>query len=145
MSLEEDFFYPGSKTPRQTMPKALPDGESGPSALEEAIAQLDTPVTFAVAGKDVEFFMIGQLANALGRAPTTLRRWEAQGIIPKSGYTKPSLSRDPRGKRRLYTRAQVEGIIEIAIEEGIMGSGRIQSTDFSSRVIALFRELKGQK
>jgi hypothetical protein len=138
-SLEEEFRYPGSNTPRKTV-TAAPQEDKEPGVLDEMIETLGEPVVFSVNGIDVEFFLIGQLAAALGRSATTLRRWESQGTIPRSGYTKPS--KDSRGRRRLYSRAQVEGIIRIYIDEGVWKTGRIKGTEFSARVINLFRELK---
>lgn len=139
MSLEEEWYYPGSTTPRRTV-TAAPQEETEPGLLDEAVEALGEPVVFTVNGIDVEFFLIGQLAAALGRSATTLRRWETQGTIPRSGYTKPST--DPRGRRRLYSRAQCEGIIRIYIDEGVWDTGRIKGTEFSARVVELFRSLK---
>src|ERR1700759_2548461 len=98
--LEEDFLYPGSATPRKTVTDVPVEEEAEPGLFDEAVELLGQSLTFVVNGEDMEFFMIGQVAAALGRSAVTLRRWEAQGIIPRSGYTKPSA--DPRGKRRLY-------------------------------------------
>lgn len=95
-------------------------------------------------GRDVEFFTIGQVARAIGRKSGTLRTWEQQEIIPPSGYRKPSP--DPRGVRRLYTRAQAEGIIRLAKECGVMDAGsRRPLHDFKAKVWALFNELKGAR
>lgn len=49
---------------------------------------------------------IGELAEALGRSPATLRRWERRGVLPRAPYR--SASRDPRGERRLYTPGLIE-------------------------------------
>lgn len=138
MTLEQEWYYPGSSKPRSTVTVAPVEDE--PGVREEMVEALGDPVVFSVNGVDVQFFLIGQLATALGRSATTLRRWETQGIIPKSGYTKPS--KDPRGKRRLYSRQQCEGIISIYVDEGVWESGRIKGTEFSARVITLFRELR---
>lgn len=137
MNLEEEWYYPGSSLSRRTVTPPLVEEE--PGLLDEAVETLGEPVVYSVNGIDVEFFLIGQLAAALGRSATTLRRWETQGIIPRSGYTKPSS--DPRGRRRLYSRAQCIGIIRIYIDEGVWDTGRIKGTEFSARVISLFKEL----
>jgi MerR-like DNA binding protein len=139
VSIEEEWYYPGSQTPRKTV-TAVPEEEKEPGLLDEAVEALGEPVVFSVNGIDVEFFLIGQLAAALGRSATTLRRWESQGIIPRSGYTKPS--KDPRGRRRLYSKEQCRGIIYIYIDEGVWETGRIKGTQFSARVLNLFKELK---
>lgn len=137
-----DLYYPGSKEKRRTVPDNSPQsGAVLVSPVDEAVELLGDPVVMSVKGRDVEFFYIGQLARALGRSPITLRRWEDNGVIPRSGYTKPS--KDPRGKRRLYTRGQCESVIRIAFEEGLLNSKRaILGTKFTERVTSRFKELK---
>ena len=126
-----ESYYPGSRQKRQTVtPLSAPvvEDELGPGTI------------YVVDGRDVEFYMIGQLAAALGRRPGTLRKWEAEGILPPSGYLKPS--HDPRGIRRLYTKQQVLGIIQIAKDTGVMyAHGTL--AEFGSRVKELFDELRG--
>lgn len=95
-------------------------------------------------GQRVEFFTIGQVARAINRKSVTLRSWEADGTLPPSGYVKPS--DDPRGRRRLYTRAQAEGIIRIVTELGLLDSEeRRNRGDLKARLWALFNELRRQK
>lgn len=92
-------------------------------------------------GKRVEFFTIGQVARAINRKSVTLRSWEADGTLPPSGYVKPS--HDPRGKRRLYTRAQAEGIIRIVTELGLLDvSKRPPRADLKARLWELFNQLR---
>jgi hypothetical protein len=88
---------------------------------------------------DREFFTVGQLAAALGRRSVTIRKWEREGIIPAPTFN--AESSDPRGRRRLYGREQVEGIVRIAAEEGILDSPKaaITKTRFTERVSELFR------
>jgi len=101
------------------------------------------PFTFLVGGKEQEFFSIGQLGKALGnRSAVTLRKWEQDGILPKSPYTKPSA--DPRGRRRMYTRAMVEGLVKIAKEEGVWlpdKGKRLSETLFQQKALKLFQSL----
>lgn len=127
-------FYPGSSRPIQ--PRLNPEAQ--------AVSVLDSlkPKVYTVGGKDVAFYTVGQLAAVLDRQAGTVRRWERDGIIPKATFRVPS--DDPRGKRRLYTRAQVEGIAKIAAEEGLIPLGYktdIKSTKFTLRVLDLFRRL----
>lgn len=121
--------YPGSKEPIGHRAKV----EKQIEAWEEKSRIL------TVNGHDVEFFTIGQLAMALNRKPVTIRVWERDGVIPKAMFRMPS--KDARGKHRLYTRKQVEGMIQIAREEGMLYdlSKKISTTNFSARVIELFR------
>ena len=79
------------------------------------------PLVRAVNGRNHEFFMIGALAEALGKSPPTVRGWIRKGILPKARYrlpAKPGTLGDT-GKR-LWTRAEIEGILKIAQEEGIV-------------------------
>lgn len=100
------------------------------------------PIIFTVKGKPEEFFTIGALGNALNRSPNTLRAWEKDGTIPRTPYTKPS--DDPRGRRRLYPRGMVEGLMRIAAEEGIFypdKGKKITDTRFTIRVQELFKRI----
>lgn len=116
---------------------------SRPPAVDDGSELLGTGTILSVAGQDVEFFTIGQLAAAINRKAVTLRAWEASGVIPRSGYT--TKARDPRGKRRLYTRAQCLGIIQLAKTHGLMEAGtKPPLQEFGSQVRALFAELRGR-
>ena len=129
-------FYPGSKERRLVNP--VPDDEpEGP--------ELGRGRTLLVQGREVEFFGIGDLARVLGRQPVTIRSWENEGILPVPTFSKPGRDKDPRGRRRLYTRGQIEGIWKIAGEEGILEPGpriNILKTQFTKRVIDLFEQLR---
>jgi hypothetical protein len=137
---EEEFrkvdYYPGSSTKinKQSVERVYVPSEDGWDSH---------PRNYKLKGKDTDFFSLGDLAKALGRKPVTLRKWEAQGVIPKSTYQRPS--EDPRGRRRLYTRPQIEGIVRIAREEGILKSHNkpIKNTAFTDKVVNLFKELIG--
>jgi hypothetical protein len=130
-----DRYYPGSRERRQTVPAPRPP------AVEEDV--LGPGRIMVLRGEKVEFFTIGQLAAALSRKAVTLRAWEAAGILPTSGYHTPSS--DPRGRRRLYTRAQCDGIIRLAKTYGVMEAGpRRPLAEFGRAVAELFTELKGR-
>ena len=58
---------------------------------------------------DHRFVTIGAAAAALGIAPSTLRLWEQQGIVPPA-------ERTGGGDRRLYDRADLEALRPIAEE-----------------------------
>ena len=134
----EARFYPGSK-------RMIPTDRVPPKAVVEDAWDAH-PVVLKVKGESVEFFTIGMLAQALGRRAPTLREWEAHGIIPKAKYR--TAASDPAKQKRLYTRAQCEGIIRIAREEGMLARsragglrrGEIPRT-FTERVLDLFRGL----
>lgn len=138
--MDLDRFFPGSTTPL--------DFDVKRKAAEKEIGAWDSkPLILRLNGKDTEFFTIGQLGIALGnRSPNTLRAWEREGILGKSPYVKPS--HDPRGKRRMYTREMVEGLVRIAQEEGVLfphKGVRISDTNFSVRAVELFKRLVNEK
>lgn len=142
MSFEEEVealaeqYYPGSKrkidrTDTETKSKPNIDGWDA------------KPRVYKKDGKDTEFFTVGHLAIAMNRKPLTIRQWERKGIIPKSTYQRAGRNGNQHGRRRLYTRPQIEGMIQIAGEEGLLTNDRreIASTNFKPRVLALFRRL----
>jgi hypothetical protein len=102
------------------------------------------PRQYLIKGVLEDFFTTGQLASALGRQAVTIRKWEREGIIPKPTHKVIGEGGDPRGNRRLYTREQVEGIVAIAREEGLLkGDQRsVRATQFTDRVIELFRRTR---
>lgn len=128
--------FPGSNTPlifeevRNIQEKAIEDWDAKPNI-------------FRMNDKDVQFFSIGQLGKALGnRSPNTLRAWEREGILPKSPYVKPSTT--PNGRRRMYSRAMVEGLVRIAKQEGVLWPDkgiRLSDTKFSEKAIELFKRI----
>lgn len=129
----ETGLYPG--TNRQIV-------ASRPTELAAPVASRERwdsyPRKYMVRGKTVEFFPIGALAKALNRKVTTVRRWEQDGILPVTFWRSPST--DVRGRQRLYSRALIEAMIEIAREEGVLSPhGRnIHKTNFRARIYELF-------
>ncbi|KUL44719.1 hypothetical protein ADL22_12305 [Streptomyces sp. NRRL F-4489] len=105
------------------------------------------PRVYRVGGVLHEFYSIGHLSMALNRQPVTIRKWERTGIIPAPTFV--VRGKTERGNRRLYTRAQIEGMIRIAEEEGILhheGEGiQISATKFSERVAQLFEDLSASE
>lgn len=137
-------FYPGSKEKRAFA--QIPVDRASPA--QQVVHDLGPGIMLLVNGVEVEFFKIGQLAAALNRQPGTIRMWEATGILPPSGYVKPGKDRNVQGKRRLWTRRQLEGVIRIALEEDVWHPSvgrKITSTQFTERVTALFKALKEGK
>ncbi|WP_409238329.1 hypothetical protein [Streptomyces sp. PA5.6] len=114
-------------------------------SAEPEVSWDSKPRVYRVGGELREFFSIGHLSMALNRQPVTIRKWERLGVIPAASFV--IRGKTERGNRRLYTRAQVEGMIRIAQEEGILhheGEGiHISTTNFSERVVQLFKSLSG--
>lgn len=135
-------YYPGSKLKKKIYSDVV---DSSHETYSGAI-EFSTPKIFTVAGKSVDFYTIGDLARALNRKSVTMRKWEAEGIIPKARAMAPST--DKRGKRRLYTKGQILGLVKIANEEGILtptAKGQwkaLEETNFRERAIKLFKDLE---
>lgn len=107
---------------------------------------------YRVNGKPTPFYGIAELGKILGgRRPDTMRAWEERGWIPRPTVVFPG--RDPRaaasakhGRRRLYTRAQLIGLYQIAWEEGILDKhARVASSDFPRRAKKLFEDLAARE
>lgn len=134
-------FYPGSKQRKDAARASV-------LVAPDVVGPFDgvKPRIYQVRGVETEFFTVGQVAAALSRKPGTFRKWEADGVVPKATFQAPNPKKDPRARRRLYTRAQAEGIVRIAREEGLINDSRraIGATRFTERVVALFRELQAQ-
>jgi len=130
-------FYPGSKRPLVRHPNRHEHQPLDPDRWDAK------PRKIRFRGEEREFFTVGQLALALGRRPVTIRTWERNKVIPNATFQIPGKDGDPRGLRRLYSREQVEGLVKIAEEEGLLrGDYRaIQETDFTRRAFELFRSL----
>jgi hypothetical protein len=130
-------YYPGSSRKIENTP--------------DQAAQRDSwdlkPRVYKVNGEDVQFFTVGHLAVAMNRKPLTIRQWERKGIIPKSTYQRQGREGSQHGRRRLYTRAQIEGMIRIAHDEGLLSNDRreIAKTQFTVRVIELFKRLAAER
>jgi hypothetical protein len=150
-SLDQEFaeigeqFYPGSTRPLVRHRNRL-NTDAAPAVADPG-AWDAKPRKGVVNGVETNFYTIGQLAQALGRQPVTIRKWEREGVIPKSTYLSPGRDGDVRGRRRLYTLEQVIGIARIAAQEGILVSHQknIKDTRFTERVIDLFKVLAGDE
>jgi hypothetical protein len=131
-------YYPGSKMKREVN-HVKPETED---------TEIDWPKgrILTIQGFEVECFTTGQLASLLGgRSAVTIRTWESEGILPKSGYSLPGKGGDVRGRRRYYTRAQVKGLIDIAREEGVLLPGPrifVNRTKFTDRALEYFKDLR---
>lgn len=126
----ESDYYPGSKRKRRAV--------SGSKDPWDHVPHVD----LLVRGSPHRFYTVGVLAAALDRKPPSMRKWERLGYLPDSGFRSPSKS--VKGQRRLYTKEQIEGVVRIATEEGLMGetNPNIAGTAFPARCAKLFKELK---
>lgn len=129
--------YPGTSRPLGTPIPA--DGTWSPTLH----GWDESPIYKRQQGTLREFFGIGHLATALGRSTKTIYKWEKSGLFPKATFVYNGTSR--HGQRRLYTRTQIEGVVKIASDEGILrGSKRyIGETLFPVKCAELFQTTKG--
>ena len=85
---------------------------------------------------------------ALNRDTNTLREWEGLDYLPPARWRSSPKNEGPRsqhGRRRLYSREQIEGLQEIARQEGILDhSNQIGSTNFPIRARELFARLRAE-
>lgn len=126
---EPSDTYPGSKQRRRAV--------AGPRDTWAAQPHVD----LVLRGESVRFYPVGVLADKLERKPPAIRKWERAGYLPDSGFRTPG--RTVHGQRRLYTRAQIEGLVDIAREEGLLGESirNVSATEFPVRAEKLFKEL----
>lgn len=132
-----DLDYPGRRKPMN---------RSYVVNAPEPVGWADKPLVYKVAGMDMEFFTIGHLAKALGYSVQSIRAWENNALLPKSRYRTPSprAANQPehlRKGRRLWTREQIEGILRIASEEGVILNKKPPTPAFARRVQTMFNEL----
>lgn len=129
-------FFPGS---RQVIapPAGIPDTVQIPPEFGR---------TFRIGGSEMRLFSLGELSELLNRRPVTLRKWERDGHLPKPTFVRPGANGDPRGRRRYYSKAQVEALVRIAAEEGILQdhNAHISKTLFPQKALAAFKQLAGR-
>jgi hypothetical protein len=143
----QDEYYPGSKQRRRESNQARRERRAEERAETEAKEAWDAHPWvkhFKLDGREVELemFPIGSLAKALRRDSVTLRAWIRKGWLPKAQFqTKAVVGSRGNAGRRLWTRAQIEGIVNIAKEEGLLKEHppRIQQTQFTERVMAAWK------
>lgn len=123
--------YPGTHRPLGTPHPSTALDPSGTHWDED-------PVYKKIEGSLREFFAISHLAAALGRSVKTIYKWESQQLFPYATWIYNGESRN--GRRRLYTRRQVEGVALIALEEGVLSGQKrfLSQTKFPERCVELF-------
>lgn len=96
------------------------------------------PVFKRVDGYLREFFSISALALAINRSTKTIYKWESGGLFPAATFVFNSASK--QGRRRLYTRKQIDGVVVIAAEQGVLNGQKryITQTKFPLLCFELF-------
>lgn len=138
LSQFDGLDYPGRRKP---VNRAAPK-----DPVETAPDWSAKPLRYMVGGVEQEFYTIGHLANALGYSVQSIRAWENTQLLPKSRYRTPNPRKANQPAhitkgRRLWTREQIEGILRIAAEEGVILNRKPPTPRFAYRVQALFNQL----
>ena len=84
----------------------------------------DHPKHKYLRGEQVEMFAVGALAAALGVTTKAIYKWERLRILPPSRYRTQAPKASPipdksAAGHRLYTRAQIEAVVEAAHEANV--------------------------
>lgn len=135
---DEEETYPGSRHVRRGLQEEQEEEE-----LDEEIPWDTDPVTYIVEGREREFFRLGALSIALKRSPITLRKWEEKGYLPSAPFRSPGKKQGDR----MYSRAHIKGLQQLAQQEGLLGplkKPRIDQTRFPDRAHRLFDALKAR-
>lgn len=129
---ELDAYYPGSRRKRRevtTTPVA--DDESWDAK----------PLVKFMNGREVEFYLLGSMAKALGKSTITLRLWERKSYIPRSPYRLPSHI-NKQGKeipgKRVFTRELIQIAVEEFAKRDLLGAARVEWKHHSDLTIALY-------
>ena len=88
-------------------------------------------------GKKVTMYHIAVVAEALGRTPNAIRKWEIGAIIPPTGF------RD-EANRRLYTQEQIDCLVKRAEECKLKTGKPMYRSPFTKRVFQDFEELNAK-
>lgn len=99
------------------MPGAAPGPPSRFGVAQNNPRHLRRPVLVEHFGEVYRFLTIGYLAEAVGRTPRTIRRWQEVGLLPK-----PEIFLYPRrlpAKRGLYPEGLVTALRQVASRGGI--------------------------
>jgi hypothetical protein len=139
---QPDQPYPGRRKPvNRDAPTAPPPVETAWDAK---------PVYYKFPGQPEKqpFFTISHLAKALGYSVQSVRAWEAQGLLPRSGIRGPrttrpvAAGRSTKGKR-LWTREQIETILRLAKEHKVLVNREPPTPAFCRDVARHFEEMAG--
>jgi hypothetical protein len=135
-----DEYYPGSKLKRRESIQMRHERTVAERKQEKADEPWDArPTKVWLQGREYEMFFIGSLAKALGKDAITIRAWMRKGWLPRNSFqTRPIHGTLGDAGRKLWTRRQIEGIVAIAKEEGLLDDKppQLTRTNFTRRVVA---------
>jgi hypothetical protein len=94
-----------------------------------------SPRRYPVKGVMTEFFTVGHLALAVHRTARTVRYWEREKILPPATFRAPKPNKGALKQvgDRLYSRAQIEAVVAVAKEEGVL-DGKPPRASFTAKV-----------
>ena len=93
----------------------------------------EIPYTSPITGRKTTLYNIGVVAEASGRTPQTIRKWEVGGVIPPTPFKQ-------KGKR-LYSIEHIDAIVKCAESSHIMQGSRISQTAFSKKLYREFQKV----
>lgn len=102
-------------------------------SLELSPWDREIPYTNPETGYTTTLYNINVVATYLGRTSQTVRKWEIAGTIPKTPFK-------IEGKR-LYSKEQVEILVECAEKAQISTGKKISQTNFTRNVQLKWQEL----
>jgi len=93
------------------------------------------PRSYKVKGVATEFFTVGHLALAVNRSARTVRYWEREKILPPATFRAPKPNKGVLKQvgDRLYSRAQIEAVVKVAQEEGVL-DGKAPKPSFTAKI-----------
>lgn len=105
-----------------------------------------SPRHYTVNGVEREFFVISDVAKAIGYSVHSIRAWETAGLFPPATYRSPR-TRGPvagghsnKGKR-LWTRKQIQAILRIAKKHKVLLNRKPPTAAFAREVDQAFAAL----
>ena len=93
----------------------------------------EIPYTSPITGRSTTLYNINVAAEAIGRTPQTIRKWEVAGIIPPTPFRQ-------QGKR-LYSKEHIDALVKCAEEAKIKQGAQIMKTSFSKRLYKEFEKI----
>ena len=121
-------MFPGG-VPSRTVREQQAEREAAPTNGWDS-----QPKIITIKGVDHEFFYVSALAKALGRSTKAVYKWEDNGWLPQSRYrTKAKQTNLPdkaAAGRRLYTRKQIEAVIDAAKQTDVFEVSRRTTPDW---------------
>jgi len=102
------------------------------------------PIIKRLGGVETEVFTIRALALALEKTMVTIRLWERKGYIPQAPYRlrAKTLQGKKTGGNRVYTRALIESAMEEFSRRGLLGSARVEWSQYHGLTDVLIKRWK---